>query len=421
MIGWHFFLAVLISIFYVSHDLKYPASGIAQGPRKGSVSLVFASTQHSHVDYIEIAIYRRDFAEPPLVRPEVHQGVASSREGRKYSALALSKVHADEEAHSTAVPHLPVTLAGVLRPDVCPPAPQAAGDAILCFELARTRTMGLSHLAQSSYASAGQGAGRFPSQACCFTSTSTTSSQCKEAVRCWIRGAWERQGQRGSVPASPLAATCSSVDYADAPHDTCPNGTDHEWFDHVTKCYKCPMFSCPAPLMMPSMPSTGVPTGPTAQLLPMSMPSTSPPQAPTADAQLWEFLRQRKATLPADVQQEITKREGAKVSQGLYSAADQLTRAREDYEQALLGRAQHLQAWKNLAKAATDWQEFARQFVQHEKDLQDRISVARSFFSRPKQPSTLLAKMLVGWSTLRNTTRSPWVVLVEDLPSTRSR
>ena len=126
----------------------------------------------------------------------------------------------------------------------------------------------------------------------------------------------------------------------------------------------------------------------------MSMPSTSPPQAPTADAQLWEFLRQRKATLPADVQQEITKREGAKVSQGLYSAADQLTRAREDYEQALLGRAQHLQAWKNfLAKAVTDWQEFARQFVQH--------------FSRPKQLWTLLAKMLVGWSTLRKTTRSP--------------
>ena len=140
-----------------------------------------------------------------------------------------------------------------------------------------------------------------------------------------------------------------------------------------------------APMMMPSVPSAGLPMGSSTQMLQMSVPAPSPPSTATADAQLLEFLRQRKATLPADVQQEITKREGAKVSQGLYSAADQLTRAREAYEQALLGRAQHLQAWKSfLAKAVTDWQEFARQFIQHEKDLQDRIAATKELFQQAK-------------------------------------
>ena len=42
-------------------------------------------------------------------------------------------------------------------------------------------------------------------------------------------------------------------------------------------------------------------------------------------------------------------------------------------------------AWKKiLAKAVSDWQEFARQFVQHEKDLQDRIAITKERFQEAK-------------------------------------
>jgi hypothetical protein len=85
------------------------------------------------------------------------------------------------------------------------------------------------------------------------------------------------------------------------------------------------------------------------------------------------------------VQQEIAKHEGARTTQDLFTAAEQMTRAKEDYEHALLGRSQHLHAWKGfLAKAVADWQEFAKQFLQHENDLQERITVTKELFLKAK-------------------------------------
>eukprot|EP00435_Cladocopium_sp_Y103_P055472 s369_g18.t1 len=111
-----------------------------------------------------------------------------------------------------------------------------------------------------------------------------------------------------------------------------------------------------------------------------------PPQPPEPDAQFWAWLRHRKPDLPPDVQQEITKREGVRVTTDLLTAVQLMSEARESYEQALLGRSQHLNAWKVfLAKAVTDWQTFAHQFAEHEHNLQERIAYTKEVFMKAKE------------------------------------
>lgn len=133
---------------------------------------------------------------------------------------------------------------------------------------------------------------------------------------------------------------------------------------------------------MPQQPNP-VTTSHTANQL--HFPVQSPPQLPAPDSKLLEFIKQRRSSLPSDVQQEIAKHEGARTTQDLFTAAEQMTRAKEDYEHALLGRSQHLHAWKGfLAKAVADWQEFAKQFLQHENDLQERITVTKELFLKAK-------------------------------------
>eukprot|EP00435_Cladocopium_sp_Y103_P071528 s39_g37.t1 len=144
----------------------------------------------------------------------------------------------------------------------------------------------------------------------------------------------------------------------------------------------------PVPTVTPMMPQSHG-TMPPMQQPPLSMP----PQPPEPDAQFWDYLKHRKSDLPPDVQQEITKREGARVSTDLFTAVQQMTDAREHYEQALLGRSQHLQAWKSfLAKAVTDWQNFAQQFIQHEQNLQQRIAITKEAFMRAKESVDLARK-----------------------------
>eukprot|EP00435_Cladocopium_sp_Y103_P009586 s505_g2.t1 len=117
----------------------------------------------------------------------------------------------------------------------------------------------------------------------------------------------------------------------------------------------------------------------------MAMPP-APPCPPEPDAQFWEKLRQRKTDLPPDIQQEITKREGVRVSTDLLAAVQQMSDAREEYEKALHGRSQHLQAWKTyLEKAVSDWQAFAQQFIQHEQHLQERIAYTKEVFMKAKE------------------------------------
>ena len=131
---------------------------------------------------------------------------------------------------------------------------------------------------------------------------------------------------------------------------------------HMQNMHVPQLQSMPAPMpMMPTAPAqTGGPTmGQTTSATPMMpCPQLHPLQLPAADAKLWAYLRQCKPDLPVDVQQENAKREGVKSTQDLFTAANQMPQAKEDYEQALLGPSQHLQAWKAfLAKAVSDWQE----------------------------------------------------------------
>ena len=67
-----------------------------------------------------------------------------------------------------------------------------------------------------------------------------------------------------------------------------------------------------------------------AMQIPMAM--QAPPQLPEPEAKLLAYIRQRKSALPPDVQQEMAKHEGAKATQDLFTAAEQMTRAKEDYE-----------------------------------------------------------------------------------------
>eukprot|EP00435_Cladocopium_sp_Y103_P048486 s2459_g14.t1 len=146
--------------------------------------------------------------------------------------------------------------------------------------------------------------------------------------------------------------------------------------------------SMPAPTMLPVMPQ-GQQCVSAATVMPVPGPSYMmpvPPQAPDSDAQFWDYLKHRKSDLPPDVQQEISKREGARVTTDLFTAVQSMTQAREHYEQALLGRSQHLQAWKTfLAKAVSDWQNFAQQFIQHEQTLQERIAITKEAFMKTKE------------------------------------
>eukprot|EP00435_Cladocopium_sp_Y103_P014948 s1134_g3.t1 len=148
------------------------------------------------------------------------------------------------------------------------------------------------------------------------------------------------------------------------------------------------------PMMMPGSSAT-TQCSMTGQPLQMSMAPmpAMPPPPPEPDAQFWDYLRQRKPDLPPDIQQEITKREGVRATTDLLSAVQQMSDAREAYEQAPHGRSQHLQAWKVfLAKAVTDWQAFAQQFVQHEQSLQERIACTKEVFMKAKETVDLARK-----------------------------
>eukprot|EP00435_Cladocopium_sp_Y103_P029429 s2288_g7.t1 len=139
----------------------------------------------------------------------------------------------------------------------------------------------------------------------------------------------------------------------------------------------------PAQSLPPGTPAPSTMQGPLTMAMPLP---PAPPKPPEIDAKFWDTLRHRKAEFPPDIQQEITKREGARVTKDLFTAVQQMTDAREEYEKALLGRAQHLQAWKTfLAKAVQDWQTFAQQFVQHEQNLQERIAMTRDHFMKAKE------------------------------------
>ena len=153
--------------------------------------------------------------------------------------------------------------------------------------------------------------------------------------------------------------------------------------------------SAPALGMVPTQGATPVPaaavTNPSTQFPAFGTPPPLTAQsAPDATpAELLAYLQKRSVDLPLDVQQQIQKhshKQSKRAIKDLQEAALALGEARTTYEEALLARTQHLSTWKSfLAEAVKSWSEYAKIFEQHEKALQERISVAKEQFQEAKQ------------------------------------
>ena len=74
------------------------------------------------------------------------------------------------------------------------------------------------------------------------------------------------------------------------------------------------------------------------------------------------------------------------MSKDLQDAVKQLDQAKEEYEEALLARSQHLRTWKTfLEEAVKNWSEYGTMFAQHEQALQSRIATAKEHFQDAKE------------------------------------
>ena len=112
------------------------------------------------------------------------------------------------------------------------------------------------------------------------------------------------------------------------------------------------------------------------------------------------YLNKRQTDLP-DVQQKVqsyTRKERASAPKDLQAAVKQLDSAKEEYEEALLARSQHIHTWKTfLADAVKNWSEYGTMFAQHEQALQERIATAKEDFKDAKdcleQSKTLAGKL----------------------------
>ena len=123
----------------------------------------------------------------------------------------------------------------------------------------------------------------------------------------------------------------------------------------------------------------------------MQMPAPSLPTTPQdpVSKELLSYLNKRRTDLPPDVQQKvqsINRKERANVSKDLQDAVKQLDQAKEEYEEALLARSQHLRTWKTfLEEAVKNWSEYGTMFAQHEQALQSRIATAKEHFQDAKE------------------------------------
>eukprot|EP00435_Cladocopium_sp_Y103_P051572 s299_g16.t1 len=154
------------------------------------------------------------------------------------------------------------------------------------------------------------------------------------------------------------------------------------------------MMASPMPSQPAQMPQTAPQMMPNAQafpMMPMAMPAPSLPQS-ALDAQQKEliaYFRNRQGDLPPDMQQKMkdfTRKQGARITKDLQSAAKQLGDARTELEEALQARAQHIGTWKTfLGEAVKNWWSYANSFDQHERNLLARIAQAKEQFQEAKE------------------------------------
>ena len=101
------------------------------------------------------------------------------------------------------------------------------------------------------------------------------------------------------------------------------------------------------------------------------------------------MMKNRQMELPADMRQKVqnhAKKQGARVTKDLHSAVAQQGRARQDLEDAMQARLNLVASWKTfLTGAIATWQEYAALFEQQQKDVHDKIQVAKEAFTQANQ------------------------------------
>eukprot|EP00435_Cladocopium_sp_Y103_P004642 s2437_g1.t1 len=153
-----------------------------------------------------------------------------------------------------------------------------------------------------------------------------------------------------------------------------------------------PQSAMPMPMMpqqqqMPQM----MPCPATAPMMPMAMPVPTLPQnaQDAAQKELIAYFRNRQSDLPSDMQKKMkdfTRKQGARITKDLQTAALQLGEARTELEEALQARAQHIGTWKMfLTEAVKNWWSYANHFDQHERALLSRIAQAKEQFQEAKE------------------------------------
>ena len=92
-------------------------------------------------------------------------------------------------------------------------------------------------------------------------------------------------------------------------------------------------------------------------------------------------LRRRKDELPEELQslvKEVTVRSGQEETKILHSAVSQHGRAKKELQEAQAARLHMHGAWKNfLAQSVGQWSKYTEQFMQQERQMQERLKLAQ--------------------------------------------
>lgn len=126
------------------------------------------------------------------------------------------------------------------------------------------------------------------------------------------------------------------------------------------------------------------------------MPKMPPmPATESVDPDLMTMLRQDVAELPPHIQKRVKEsalkdgvKDGVKATKDLQAAAKNLGQARKAYEASILARSQLHTNWKKfLSDAVSLWQDYATQFAEQERKLQDQVAAAKETFMIAKETS----------------------------------
>ena len=135
-----------------------------------------------------------------------------------------------------------------------------------------------------------------------------------------------------------------------------------------------------------------------------SIAATMPPpiQQNAEDKQLKSLmavLKKHSDTLPPEVQNMVNEaaiKEGQKQTKQLHAVVAAHGRARKELQQAQLARFQLHNAWRGfLSQAVTQWQGYSAQFLEQEKQMNERVNTAMEALNQAKE-SLAKAKSTAG-------------------------